>query len=199
KLGIIFGTHRTHSNTLGIFKYIQQIISTYPTIQPDPIFLGESLGHPLPLLIDQMPASIPLASCPEAYTLPEIRAWSNTVLGWDGILIVAPQYNRGPPAVLKNAFDQLYSEWEGVPIGLVSCGSRGGNRMQIVLEEMLGDGLKMDLVGMVGVKIPKESILGDEKVKGDEDWVKGYEGDLKGLLNELEGKMKKRFQKKKID
>jgi NAD(P)H-dependent FMN reductase len=43
-------------------------------------------------------------------------------------MFVAPQYNWGYPAVLKNALDFLYAEWSGKPVGIVSFGTRGGVR-----------------------------------------------------------------------
>ena len=195
KLGLVFGTTRTHSNTLGVLKHIRTLLPSSITLID--ISLADSPGHPLPLTIDLMPASIPLSSCPDGYTSPEIRAWSKTILGLDGLLLVAPQYNRGPPAVLKNALDQLYSEWAGLPIGLVSCGSRGGTRLQVVMQELLADGLKMDLVGMVGVKIPKELFVGDDKVEGDEPWLNEYDDELRGLVGKLEEGMKRKVQARK--
>jgi NAD(P)H-dependent FMN reductase len=49
----------------------------------------------------------------------------------DGVLIIAPEYNGGYPASLKNAIDLLYSEWQRKPVAIstVSDGSFGGSQV----------------------------------------------------------------------
>lgn len=46
----------------------------------------------------------------------------------DGIIVVAPEYNGGYPASLKNVIDLLSEEWKGKPTGIVtvSTGPFGG-------------------------------------------------------------------------
>ena len=41
-------------------------------------------------------------------------------------VIITPEYNHGPPAVLKNALDQAYVEWVRKPVAFVGYGSVGG-------------------------------------------------------------------------
>lgn len=50
------------------------------------------------------------------------RAWSALVDSVDGFVFVAPEYNHGMPAVLKNALDYLGREWAWKPAGFVSYG-----------------------------------------------------------------------------
>ena len=52
--------------------------------------------------------------------------WAEKVRGADGYVMVVPEYNRGYPAVLKNAIDHLYAEWNNKPIGFVSYGGIAG-------------------------------------------------------------------------
>jgi NAD(P)H-dependent FMN reductase len=42
--------------------------------------------------------------------------------------LVTPEYNYGPPAVLKNAIDWVYPEWNRKAAGFVSYGSAVGAR-----------------------------------------------------------------------
>ena len=46
----------------------------------------------------------------------------------DAFIILTPEYNHGYPAVLKNALDHIYQEWNNKPVGFVSWGGVGGAR-----------------------------------------------------------------------
>lgn len=54
--------------------------------------------------------------------------WAEKVGEADGYIIVTPEYNHGYPAVLKNALDYVYYEWNKKPVGFVSYGGVGGAR-----------------------------------------------------------------------
>lgn len=76
------------------------------------------------------------------YQLEATKTWSDVVKGFDAMVIVFPQYNWGYPAVLKNALDTLYQEWQGMPVTTVSIGSHGGFQGELALSLVL-QGLKM--------------------------------------------------------
>lgn len=46
----------------------------------------------------------------------------------DAFVIVTPEYNHSAPAVLKNAIDWVYQEWNNKPVAFVSYGSVSGAR-----------------------------------------------------------------------
>lgn len=54
--------------------------------------------------------------------------WAKKVSEADGYIIVTGEYNHGYPAVLKNALDYVYKEWNNKAVGFVSYGSAGGAR-----------------------------------------------------------------------
>lgn len=60
------------------------------------------------------------------YQNPEGKAWAERVGKADGIILVTPEYNHAPPAVLKNALDWVGREWLDKPVGLISYGSSAG-------------------------------------------------------------------------
>jgi NAD(P)H-dependent FMN reductase len=53
----------------------------------------------------------------------------------DGFVFVTPEYNYGPSAVLKNAIDWVYPEWNRKAAGFVSYGSAMGARSVQQLRE----------------------------------------------------------------
>jgi hypothetical protein len=58
---------------------------------------------------------------------------------WIYAIIRCPEYNHGYPAVLKNALDSIFPEWNRKAVGFVSYGNAGGARSveqlrQVVIE-----------------------------------------------------------------
>ncbi len=62
------------------------------------------------------------------YEDPLQQRWAATVARADAYLFVAPEYNHGYTAALKNALDYLYAEWNRKPASFVSFGNAEGAR-----------------------------------------------------------------------
>ncbi|MGA9407243.1 MAG: NAD(P)H-dependent oxidoreductase [Bacteroidota bacterium] len=67
------------------------------------------------------------------------KKWASKIGEADGYIIVTPEYNHGYTAVLKNALDWVFPEWNEKPVGFVSYGSALGARAveqlrQVVIE-----------------------------------------------------------------
>ena len=56
------------------------------------------------------------------------RRWQKKVAEFDAFAFTAAEYNRGPTAVLKNALDYAYTEWNNKPVSFVGYGGVGGAR-----------------------------------------------------------------------
>ena len=56
------------------------------------------------------------------------QRWQRKVAEFDGYVFVTAEYNRGVPAVLKNALDYAYPEWNRKPAAYVGYGSVGAAR-----------------------------------------------------------------------
>lgn len=63
------------------------------------------------------------------YQNPVAKKWVETIQEKDAFIICSPEYNHGYPAVLKNALDYAYAEWNKKPVGFVSWGGVGGARV----------------------------------------------------------------------
>ncbi len=56
------------------------------------------------------------------------QRWAAKLATLDGLVIITAEYNHGPTAVLKNAFDYAYKEFARKPIGFVGYGGVGAAR-----------------------------------------------------------------------
>jgi len=57
-----------------------------------------------------------------------VKKWTAAIARSDGFVFVTPEYNYGPAAVLKNAIDWVYPEWNRKAVAFVSYGSAMGAR-----------------------------------------------------------------------
>jgi NAD(P)H-dependent FMN reductase len=89
--------------------------------------------YPMPFFEEAMP---PARAVPGTYGNDTVRQWSAAIAAADAFIFVSPEYNYGPPAVLKNALDWLYSEWNRKPAAFVSYGGVGGARSVQQLREI---------------------------------------------------------------
>jgi NAD(P)H-dependent FMN reductase len=66
-----------------------------------------------------------------------VKRWTAAIAASDGFVFVTPEYNYGPAAVLKNALDWVYPEWNRKAAAFVSYGSVSGARGVQQLRETL--------------------------------------------------------------
>lgn len=96
--------------------------------------------------------------------------FSEKIKSAQGIIIVAPEYNGGYPASLKNAIDLLTDEWKHKPVALVavSAGPFGGTQvigqLQFVLWKMGAYTIPVRLqVANVSVEYDEKGMPADKK------------------------------------
>ena len=76
-----------------------------------------------------MPFFDEVASNAYAPTQNEVAVrWQHKLAEFDGYVIVTAEYNRAPTAVLKNALDYAYPEWNKKAVAVVGYGSVGAAR-----------------------------------------------------------------------
>ncbi|GAB2504624.1 NADPH-dependent FMN reductase [Corynebacterium atrinae] len=78
------------------------------------------------------------------YADPKTRAWAELIGQFDAFIFVTPEYNASIPGPMKDAYDQLFEEWTGKPVGFIGYGA-GAARTSVAHWH--------DIVGRVGMKL----------------------------------------------
>ena len=119
RIGIVIGSTREGRFGDKPAHWIHQIAKQRTDLDFELIDLRD---HPLPFFNEPLsPAWAPVKN--EA-----AQRWANKLATLDGLIVVTPEYNHGPSAVLKNAFDYAYKEFVRKPIGFVGYGGVGAAR-----------------------------------------------------------------------
>lgn len=118
---IILGSTREGRNGEAVARWVAGLAALRQDFSSELVDLRD---WPLPFLATAVPPGSPDYQ-PEGI----VKQWSEKIAAADGFIIVTPEYNHGYPAVLKNALDHLYREWNNKPVAFVSYGgSAGGAR-----------------------------------------------------------------------
>src|SRR5678816_602223 len=104
KIGLIVGSTRPNRFADIPAKWIQEGAKAHPALHLEVLDLRE---QNLPLYDEPAPALYTGG----VYTRPEAEAWRHKIGALDGFIVTAAEYNHGPTAVLKNAFDSASYEW----------------------------------------------------------------------------------------
>lgn len=134
KILIILGSTRQGRQGEKVASWIYDIAKSHGEIEVELADLGQ---WRLPIFDSPIPPSRSKGN----YADDTVQRWSQKISKSDGFIIVTPEYNHGYPAVLKNAIDHLYTEWNEKPVAFVgySTGQSGGIRAveqlrQVVIE-----------------------------------------------------------------
>jgi len=102
-----------------------------------------------------------------------VRRWTAAIAQSDGFVFVTPEYNYGTSAVLKNAIDWVYPEWNRKAAGFVSFGSAMGVR---AVQQLRESAIEVQLAPIrSSVHIPVATL-----------WAHYQGGDVEAGLAELE-------------
>ena len=119
RIGIVIGSTREGRFADQPAQWIHDIARQRTDLHVELIDLRD---HPLPFFNEPMsPAWAPVKN--EA-----AQRWAAQLAALDGLIAITPEYNHGPSAVLKNAFDYAYKEFIRKPIGFVGYGGVGAAR-----------------------------------------------------------------------
>src|SRR5437016_1845201 len=88
---------------------------------------------PMPFFDQPVPPAMPGRP---PYEHEVVKQWTAEIARSDGFVFVTPEYNFGPAAVLKNALDWVYPEWNRKAAAFVSYGGAMGVRSVQQLREV---------------------------------------------------------------
>jgi NAD(P)H-dependent FMN reductase len=132
KIQIIIGSTRQGRVADKPAQYIFDELKKREGVEPELVDLRD---WPLPFFDEAMGPSMLKGN----YSNELGKKWAAKVGEADAYIVIAPEYNHGYTAVLKNALDWVFPEWNGKAIGFVGYGSAGGARSieqlrQVVIE-----------------------------------------------------------------
>ncbi len=119
KIAIVISTTRASRFGHKPAQWVKEIAAARDDIEVETLDLRD---YPMPFFDE-------VASNAWAPSQNEVaKRWQNKVAEFDGFVFVTAEYNHGIPAVLKNALDYAYPEWNKKAAGFVGYGSVGGAR-----------------------------------------------------------------------
>jgi NAD(P)H-dependent FMN reductase len=115
RIGIVIGSTREGRFGEKPAHWIHEIAEQRTDLAFELIDLRD---YPMPFFNEPMPPVLAPAKNEAA------QRWATKLAQLDGLIVVTPEYNHGPSAVMKNAFD-AYKEFIRKPIGFVGYGGMG--------------------------------------------------------------------------
>jgi NAD(P)H-dependent FMN reductase len=132
KIKVIIGSTRQNRFSEKPTHWIYEEVKKKKEINAELLDLRD---YPMPFFDDAVPPAV----AGGMYSNKVVQKWAEKIKEGDAFIIVTPEYNHGYPAVLKNAFDSIFPEWNEKVVGFVSYGNAGGARSveqlrQVVVE-----------------------------------------------------------------
>lgn len=66
-----------------------------------------------------------------------VKKWTKMVAEADSVVMLVAEYNHSYTAVIKNAIDWVYKEWQDKPVAMIGYGWAGGSRATRHLRDIL--------------------------------------------------------------
>jgi NAD(P)H-dependent FMN reductase len=132
KIKVIIGSTRQNRFSEKPAHWIYEELKKKKEVKADLLDLRD---YPMPFFDD----AVSPAMGGGIYSNKVVQKWAEKINEGDAFIIVTSEYNHGYPAVLKNALDSIFPEWNRKVVGFVSYGNAGGARSveqlrQVVVE-----------------------------------------------------------------
>lgn len=134
KIQIILGSTRPQRQSEKVGKWVFGQLSKNTGIEAELIDLRD---WPLPFYNEVAGPS----GLEGNFSVEIAKNWGKKIKAADGYIIITPEYNHGYPAVLKNALDYAYEQWNNKPVafvayGGIAAGSRSVEQLRQVAIEL---------------------------------------------------------------
>ncbi|GGC05038.1 FMN reductase [Marinobacterium zhoushanense] len=134
-------------------------------------------------LVDLKNWPLPMFNLPKSpaagdYEDEQQQRWAKSVERADAYLFVCPEYNHGYSAVLKNALDYVYAEWNRKPASIISYGGAMGAR---AVEQ-----LRLSLIALQVAPVPNAVHIAGVHKKIDHGAFNGDDRDTAQLQRSLD-------------
>lgn len=186
KIQIIIGSTRPNRFSEKPARWLFELAKTRTDFEAELVDLRD---YPLPFFDEPMPPR----ALKGVHSNDTAKLWARKVGEGDGYIIVTPEYNHGYPAVLKNALDTTYFEWNGKPVGFVSYGGAMGSRSveqlrQVAIELMM---FPIEMGLLVPVQIFRDAIKAEEsEIPGLFEPIKPFADDFFNEMSRWATKLK---------
>lgn len=119
RIGVIVGSTRPNRRSPLVASWVEQHAARHEGVEVEVLDLHD---FALSMYDEPEPAAVGTVQGDRA------RVWAAEVDRFDAFVIVVPEYNHSYPAVIKNAIDLVFHEWNDKAVGFVSYGLHGGVR-----------------------------------------------------------------------
>lgn len=177
KVKAILGSTRPGRFSEKILPWLTESVAKRDDIELEVLDLRE---YELPLFDQPMsPAYVQNGE----YAHESVRNWAKKIGEADAYIIIAPEYNHGYTAVLKNALDVVYAEWNNKAVGFVAYGSVGGGRSVEQLRQVAVELQMASTRNAVHIQAPW--LLLEENGELKAGALDTYNQSLTGMLDQL--------------
>lgn len=174
---VIVGSTRPGRFSEKILPWLQATLATHESLEVEILDLKD---YPLPFFDAPMsPAYVQNGE----YGSAEIKAWAKKIGEADAYIIIAPEYNHGYTAVLKNALDVVYGEWNNKVVGFIAYGSVGGGRAVEQLRQVAVELQTASTRNAVHIQAPWLLLEADGSLKAGA--LDSYTDSLNAMLTQL--------------
>lgn len=119
RIGVVISTTRENRFADKPTQWLLKQIESQPELSPE---LLDLRAFPMPFFDEQTAPAYAPPRCEAA------RSWAARIAEMDGFIFVTAEYNRSIPAVLKNALDYAYQEFNRKPAAFLGYGGVGAAR-----------------------------------------------------------------------
>lgn len=125
KIGVVLGSVRKIRRGERVAKWLMPQLAKFKGARFELLDLRD---FPLPFYNeDNSPDSLE-----NGYSNEVAKRWAAKIGEKDAFVVIASEYNHGTAAVLKNAFDWVYDEWNRKPVAFVSYATGAGAGIRAV-------------------------------------------------------------------